>query len=229
MATRFIVSPQRDEETVDNNCNVSLTNVINDNNTPSIKGSEVTSLSTSNIESSVANNSDETSNHPISDEKISNNIFPIHNANEHEEHLDLIENSSKDTHDEKNQLGNSYDCDNEDSIKSNVTSSTPPTIAVDEGGNSGRNSSAMNEQETNQIVNNSQSEFTMLTVPNDDQSANKNDDEIDVEYGDNYLGSNNVDDVATEKNAIPENNDNDIPEAHQFCLPLNFDPTAKLR
>ena len=69
----------------------------------------------------------------------------------------------------------------------------------------------------------------MLTVSNDNQSPNKNDNEIDVEHGDNYLGSNNVDDVATEKNNIPENNDNDMPEAHQFGLPLNFDPTAKLR
>ena len=186
-------------------------------------------MSTSNIKSSITDNNDETSNHLLSNEKISNNIFPIHNANEHEEHRDLIENSNKDTHDEKKQLGNRYNWDNEDRIKSNVTSSTPPKIAVDEGGTSGRNSNAMNEQETNQIVNNSQSEFTMLTVPNDDQSENKNDDEIDVEYGDNYLGSNNVDDVATEKNAIPENNDNDMPEAHQFYLPLNFDPTTKLR
>ena len=37
----------------------------------------------------------------------------------------------------------------------------------------------------------------MLTVSNDNQSPNKNDNEIDVEHGDNYLGSNNADDFAT--------------------------------
>ena len=83
----------------------------------------------------------------------------------------------------------------------------------------------MSEKEENQIVNHFQSEFSVSTMPNADQSANKNHNEIDVDHSNKNLDSNNADDIETENNAILANNNDKIPEAHQFYLPLNFDLT----
>ena len=64
--------------------NNALTNIVSDDTMPKILASKVPSLLTSNIESNAINNSNESSNYPLNNEKNSNNTIAMHDANEHE-------------------------------------------------------------------------------------------------------------------------------------------------
>ena len=75
----------------------------------------------------------------------------------------------------------------------------------------------------NQNIDYSQSEGRILSTHNDDPSINKNDNKIFLYLSNNNFDVSNAESVTNQNNSATANDNNDMSEANQTSLSLNFD------